>query len=434
MAQLAGEYLAIGHPEATIPITQRLLQLGSKTAQVFFLDGTAQEALGNTNAALNDLENASNLEPTNMGVLGSLTQLYLKINRGSNAERVANRAATFNKTDPQAFVNLGLVYATEQKWDNARREFEQAYSLNPKDVTPLMQVAQTYTLQNSIPNALSTINRALNVDPKNVQVLVFRADLYAKQNDIARSASAYDDAAAASTNDPEKASVTVRKALMYAAAKQASLAQATFEQAIRQYPNVSALHTAYGEYWASAGQQGRAEQQYSAALQADRNDVSALFDMARLKLAQSRLSDAIGYLRRLTDAAPSAQSFALLGQAYVASHDYTRAKTACVQSFQLARSPDTLGCIAGSDYSLKNFKEAAQIFDLLDKSVRDYVDRSPQMLYMMGSSYAQTNQKSKALGAYKRLLSKLRPGTSAYKNVQAQIAALNKPAKKPAHS
>ena len=429
MVELASQFLGINHPEATLPLTQRLLQLGSKTAQVYYLDGSAQASLGNVQAAINDLENASNLEPTNLSVLGMLTQLYLRTGRGTDAERVAARAVTFNKTDPQAYTTLGAVYASEHKWDDARKEFQQAYSLNPKDQTPLMQIAQTWVLQNSVPNALAVINRAIQADPKNVQALLFRGDLYAKQNDLTRASEAYDDAAAAAPNDGEKATIMVHKAQVYAGAHQPSQAQAIYEQAIRQYPLISSLHTAYGEYWLSSKQSGRAEQQFQAALQGDRNDPSALLDMAQLKLSQARMTDAIGYLKRLTEAAPSAQSFALLGQAYVASHDYGAAKDACAKSFEIARSPDTLGCVAGSDYNLKNYKEAAQIFDVLNRDVRPYLDRNPQMLYMAGASYAHTNQKSKALDAYRRLLSKIKPGTKAYRDIQAQIAALTKSTK-----
>ena len=425
MLALAGQYLSINHPEAALPLTQRLLQLGTKTAQVYYLDGQAQEAVNNVQAATADLEAASNLEPTNLAVLGSLADLYVKTNRLQDAERIANRAVTFNKQDPHAYVALGIVLAAEQKWDDSRRQFEQAYSLDPKDVTPLMQEAQTWVAQNTIPNALTVLDRAIAADPKNVQVLVFRADLYAKQRDYARAASAYDDAAAAATDDGQRASVMVRKASMYAGAHQDAQAQAVFEAAIKQYPSVTSLHTAYGEYFIGIHDQRRGEQQLQMAVAADKADVTALFDLAQLKEAQGRIQDAAGYLKQVTDIAPSAQTYALLGQAYVSLHDYPRAKDACTKSFQIAQTPDTLGCIAGSDYSLKNYKEAAQIFDVLNQRVKPFMDRNPQLLFMAGTSYANTHQNGKAVDSYKRLLKLMRPGTSEYKKIQSQIASLS---------
>ncbi len=265
---------------------------------------------------------------------------------------------------------------------------------------------------------------------------MYRADLYAKQHNYAKSASAYDDAVAAATSDTQKASVLVRKALMYAGAQQQQNAQATFDGAIKQFPSIGSLHTAYGEYFLQQRNQRRGEQELLTALRVDRTDVTALMDLAQLKESQGRMLDAIGYLKQLTNVAPSAQTFALLGQAYVSTHDYTRAKDACSKSFQIDRTPDTLGCIAGSDYSMKNYKEAAQIFDALNNAIKPYMDRNPQLLYMAGDSYTHTNQKSKAIDAYKRLLKIMRPGTKEYKQIKSQIADLSKapPPKKGKHA
>lgn len=428
MLQLAGQMLGIGQPQATLQLTQRLLQLGEKNAQVYYMDGSAQQAVGNLQGAISDMEAASTQEPTNLGILAGLSQLYLSTNppRLADAERVALRAVTFNATDPRALSNLGIVYASEQKWDQARKEFEQAFALNPKDISPLIQEAQTWVSQNTIPNAQAVIERAIAADPKSVQALVFRADLYAKQNNIPAAGQAFDDAAAAATDDAEKASIMVRKALMYATAKQQAQAQATFEAAIKQYPSISSLHTAFGEYWLANRQTANAERELVAAVRADKTDTHALLDLAQLKMSQNRTSDAIGYLKQLAQVAPSPQTFAMLGQAYISSHDYKQARTACAQSFQMQRTPDTLACIAGSDYNLKNYKESAQIFDIIDKNAKGYADQHPDYLYMMGVDYTQTKQRPKALAAYRRLLKLMRPGTKEYKQIKADIAALLK--------
>jgi tetratricopeptide (TPR) repeat protein len=438
MTELAAQFMGLGSQQAAqaaLQLTQRVIQLGTKTAQVYFLDGSAQQALGNLPAAIGDLESASNLEPTNLTILSQLAQLYMKTQppRFADAERIANRAVTFNKSEPSAYVALGIVLSAEQKWDDARKQFDQAYLLDPKDVTPLIQEAQTWVAQNTLPNALTSIERAIAADPKNVRALVFRAGIYAKQNNVAASAQAFDDAVAASTNDYEKAAIIVQKALMYATAKQPAQAQAVFEGAFRQYPAVSSLHTANGEYWMANRQPGRAEQQFTQAVRIDKTDTSALLDLAQLKMGQKKPSEATRYLKQLADVAPSPQTWALLGQAYVASHQYPLARQACMQSFQMARNPDTLACIAGSDYSIKNYKEAAALFTILDTQVKGYMTQHPDYLYMEAYSYAQSNQASKGIAAFRRLLAMMRPGTKEYKQIQDRVKALKKaapPAKK----
>jgi len=321
------------------------------------------------------------------------------------------------------------VLAAEQKWDDSRKQFEAAYAIDPKDISPLIQEAQTWIAQNTLPNALTAINRAISLDPKNVRALVFRAGVLAKQNNVAASAQAFDDAIAASTNDYEKAGVIVQKALMYAGAKQPAQAQAVYEAAFKQYPAISTLHTAYGEYWMANRQPGKAEQQFKTAVRVDKNDTSAMIDLAQLKMGQNKPGEAATYLKQLADVAPSAQTFALLGQAYVQSHQYPQARLACAQSFQMARNPDTLACIAGSDYSMKNYKESAQLFTILDTQLKNYTVQHPDYLYMMGVSYDKTKQPARACSAYTRLVAMMKKSTPQYKSISAQAAAACKAAK-----
>jgi predicted Zn-dependent protease len=121
----------------------------------------------------------------------------------------------------------------------------------------------------------------------------------------------------------------------------------------------------------------------------------------------------------------------LLGQAYSFLHDYPAAKDACSQSFKLQRTPEMLGCIAGADYELKNYKEASQILDVLDNNAKGFLDQNPQLLFVAGKCYTQTNQRAKAASAYKRLLPMMKKGTKEYTEIQGYIADLSKPAKKP---
>jgi len=59
------------------------------------------------------------------------------------------------------------------------------------------------------------------------------------------------------------------------------------------------------------------------------------------------------------------------------------------------------------------------------------MDQNPQLLFVAGKCYEQTNQRSKALDAYKRLLPRLTKGSKDYTQVQGLIADLSKPAATP---
>ena len=418
MAQLAAEYLQVNRPDITLQYTQHLLQMGDKTAQVFYYDGFAYEQLGNLVAATYDLEQASNLDPTNLGVLAQLADVYIRTGRFNDAERIARRAVTFNKNDPAALETLGSVYASEQHYDDARAQFEAAFALNPKDTSPLFQIVTTYGQQDNIPMALQSIGRVLAIDPRNIQALVFKADLYARQHDDAHATAAYDDAVVAAPTDDQKVAIMVRKAGYFIQEKKDAEGIAILQQVTTQFPKIPAGFVAFGDYYASQRQFNKAITQWQAALALDPNSSGALMGLGEVAMQSGRLNDSITYLRHYTQVQPDAQGFALLGQAYSRVHDYSGARDACGRSFELQRSPVTLSCVAGADFELKNYKEAAQIFDALDKAARTFLDNNPELLYIAAKSYAGSNQCTKAVAAYKRLLPMMKKGTKDYDNVR----------------
>jgi tetratricopeptide (TPR) repeat protein len=422
LAQLDAEFLQINRPDLAVQISHHLLQVGDKTAQVYYFDGVAMSQLGQDAQATYDLEQASNLDPTNMGVLAQLAQEYLKQNRPADAERVAKRAATFNKTEPEALMTLGSVYAAEQKYDDARASFEQAFTLSPKDAAPIYQIATTYAQQNNIPMAIQTINRALMIDPKSVQALVYKADLYAKQHDDAQTSAAYDDAVVAAASDDEKAMILERKASYFIAEKKYPQGEAILQQVTTQYPKIASGYVAYGTYYASQRQTDKAIAKLQQALQIDPNNGPALLTLGEISMETGHASDSIGYLKKYAQVSPDAQGYALLGQAYSQAHNYSGARDSCSRSFEIQRSPETLGCVAGADYELHNYKEASKIFDVLDKNAHGFLDQNPTLLYIAAKSYQSADQCTKAVAAYKRLLPMMRKGTKDYTNVQKYAA------------
>lgn len=426
MVDLASQLIGINRPDMSVQLTQRLLQMGNKSAQVYYLDGYAMEALGRADVATTDLEQAANIDPSNGAVLGQLVSLYLRANRFTDAERIANRSMVLNKSDAPSLMMLGSVYAAEQKFDDARINFEKAAALDPKDSAPIYQIASTYSDQNNIPVAIQQIDRAIAINPKDVQALVFKADLYAKQHDDAKAAPAYDDAAVAATSDGQRVAILVRKAEYFANEKKGPQAEAVFNSMIASYPKSAAAHIAFGDYWASQKNMGSAEREWQAALGIEKDNTDALQRMGQAAMSQRKWSDAVGYLKHLTDIAPDAAAFAMLGQAYSFSHDYARSKESCAKSFAMDKNPGTLSCIGGADYELKNYKEAGQVFDAIDKGAPGYIDQNPQLLYIAAKTYANLNQNAKAVAKFKKLLPMMRKGTKDYNDVVAQIAALSK--------
>jgi tetratricopeptide (TPR) repeat protein len=434
MTELSADYLQINRPDLALKLTQKLLQSGTKTAQIYYFDGLAQGATGHQKEALADLEQAANLEPTNAGVLGTLTQTYIQANRPQDAERIAKRAVTFNKEDKNAYLAYGNVLAAEGKFDEARQQLEIAVKLDPKDVRPLLIEAQTYASQNAIALASGLYDRAIAVDPTSVDALVGKARMSAQQHNVKDAIAAYERIFALQTDPTDKAAVIDQEAVVYANEKMSAEADATYKRAIAEYPNVLSAHTAYGEYLMNVAKDNAgAEREFVAGAGPNRDQADALARLGQLYAAQSQYSKAVDQFKRVTEIAPQdPRSFLLLGATYSANKQFDKAAAAFKQSYSLQHTPDALLGLGQADLQTKNYAECAQVYDALDKGAPDVSRQNPQILFGLGQCYQGSRQPDKAKVAYQRVLAMVKPGSQAANEIKALIAQIDRLQKKPA--
>ncbi len=445
LTELTGYYLGVGKPDQALALTQRLLSLGDKTAQTYYMDGIANQSLGRVKEATSDFEQASNLEPTNSQVLLTLTNLYLQTNRADDAERVAKRAITFNPNDKRVFENYGLVLAQDKKYDDARAQFESAAKLDPKDPLPAVLEARAYVDQKAYGLALQDFDRALAIDPNFGDALLGKARLLASQHNVKDAIAAYDQLLAGSPTDDEKAAILIEEYQVYRDEKQPDQALAVLKRAVATYPKVAGVHLAYGDYYAGiAHDLNSAESEWKIALGPNRDNPDALQRLGDLALSRNKPSDAADYYKRITQLLPGDPGpYVELAQVYAIQRQYQAAKDAYSHSFQLARTPAALAGVGASDFQLRNYKECGQIFDAIDKNAADFLKGNPQLYYVMGRCYAGDGDKDKAKSAFTRFKTFVKPGTPLAAEVDKQLSDLNgskatsrptpKPAGSPAH-
>ena len=428
MMQLATDYLQVNRPDLAAGLTQKLLQGGTKNAQVYFTDGAAQAALGKQNEGIASMEQAANLEPTNMIVLQALTQMYMRANRPADAERVAKRALTFNTNIEPAYENYGYVLAAEKKFDDARQQFEAAAKVDPKNTHPIVLEARTYEDQNAFALASQTFDRAIAVDPQALEPLIGKAQLAASQHDVKTAIATYNTILAQQTQDIDKAAVIDEMAKVYAAEKQDSDADAAFKKAIASYPSIAGTHVVYGDYLASKNDKAGAQREWTSAVGANRDNPDALARLGNLAASNNDFNTAIGDYKRLTEVAPQdPRSYLLLAQGYMAQKNYNAARDAFKSSYNLAHSPEALVGLATADQGSGNFNEAIQIYEALDKNAPGLIKQNPGLLYNLGKAYQSTHQNDKAKTTYTRFLAYLKPGTPGYNEVKGVIASIGRP-------
>jgi tetratricopeptide (TPR) repeat protein len=425
--ELAADYIQINRADLALPLTQKLLQSGTKTAQVYYFDGLAQSALGRQKESLADLEQAANLEPTNPGVLGTLTNMYLQQNRPQDAERIAKRAVTFNKDDKNAYLAYGQVLANEGKFDEARQQLENAAKIDPKDVRPILLEAQTYTQQNAIALAAGLYDRAIAVDPTSVEALVGKARLAAAQHNVKDAIATYDRILTLQTDPNDKVAVIDQEAIVYANEKMDGDADAAYKRALSEYPNVLSAHTAYGEYLLAKKDTAGAEREFVAGAGPNRDQIDAIAKLGQLYAGQNQFPKAIDQFKRVSELAPNdPRSHLLLGATYSANKQFDKAVGEFKASYGLQHTPDALIGLGQADLQTRNYNECAQVYDALDKGAPDLSKQNPSILFGLGQCYQGARQPDKAKTAYQRLLTVVKPGSQASNEVRSLIAAIDR--------
>ena len=302
---LAGAYYQANRPDLTLQITKKLLTGGTKNAQVYYFDGIASAAVGDTKTAVASLEQARNFEPTNAQVLGTLTTIYLRLNQPADAERVATKAIAFNKEDENAYINYGLVLSAEQKYDQARAQFEEAAKLAPKDAHPVVLEARSYVDQNAIAFAQQLFDRAIAIDPASGEALYGKAKLSASQHNVKEAIANYELLLKISTDDNERASIIDEEGGLYATEKMTADADVAFKRAIATYPSVLGSHVAYGDFLAANKDQAGAEREWTLGAGPNKDNPPALIRLGQLAISKNKMTEALDDFKKATDLAPN---------------------------------------------------------------------------------------------------------------------------------
>ncbi len=269
-------------------------------------------------------------------------------------------------------------------------------------------------------------DRALTVDPRSVEALLGKArDLVAQKN-VKDAVTYYEKVIPLVTSDDEKATVVTEEARAYASIKQNGDAETQYKRAIADYPKSMVGPYAYGDYLAASGNFTQAETEWTAALGPNRDNKDALLRLGDFYLRRNQPQKSIDMYSRLVELVPNdGAALALLGEAYSANRQYDKARDSFRKAFDNGRSPAALAGLGIADAETNNFKESAQIFDALDRQAPELFKQNPQLLFVMGKTYAATNQKDKAKSAYTRFLAFVKPNTQAASEVKKMIADLS---------
>lgn len=110
-----------------------LLESRPNAWPIHWLQAKANHALGQTEQAYQGLQNARDLEPSNLDILREMAGICLEVGDATQAVSVAEEAAALAPDDPELIANLALAYLLDERLEAATKSAKAAKSLAPHD-------------------------------------------------------------------------------------------------------------------------------------------------------------------------------------------------------------------------------------------------------------------------------------------------------------
>jgi len=147
--------------------------------------------------AIQYYKEALKADPTASSIYEDLTDLYLAINKLSDATALAQDILKQNPDSLDAHRMLGRIYTAtiahapqgqidERALRNAIQEYQTVTAKDPKDVESWVVLGKLYVTANDMPNGEKAYNTALELEPENEEALTGLALLYGQNGDTKR--------------------------------------------------------------------------------------------------------------------------------------------------------------------------------------------------------------------------------------------------------
>lgn len=154
-----------------------------KTANEYFESGLLELKNKNYQSAIINLEHSIRINPKNYLAHYWLAVSYLYAEY-SGAAVISELKTTINLNPsyPDAYRELGIIYAKLNKYEESREYLEKAKSMNDNDVLTLANLGYVYVQLKEFEEAKKQYEEALSIQPNNILALNNYGLLYFKTN------------------------------------------------------------------------------------------------------------------------------------------------------------------------------------------------------------------------------------------------------------
>ena len=173
-----------GNYEDTIALYDDLLARSPSpilAASALMNRGNAYAAKGDLDKALQDCDEAIQLDPTNAGAYVDRALVLTKESRREEAIADYNEAIRIKPQQWQAYFNRAADFRDEGELTKAIADLTEVTKLNPKFVGSYVNRGSIYVRQGKVDEAIDDYNAALQLDPNRPEVYTARASAFLRK-------------------------------------------------------------------------------------------------------------------------------------------------------------------------------------------------------------------------------------------------------------
>jgi len=406
-------YKSLNNDYKAMDSYRQLLKKDPGDAVVHFKYATILDAIGNSDAAADEYNNALKYGENNPEVLSMLENLW-------------KQRTIENPKDAQAFINLGAIYQKKGNHQAAMEQYNKAQMLDPTDKTMALNMASLYVSKGDYAGAIKAYNLILDKDPNNAEVIGYKASAYMQMKDYKNAMAQYkmvlavdpNNAAAGEKLNEILTSKLSGKELMNYLEVQANSNPTDYNA---QYEYAYNLHK-NKEY-------KKAIPYYTLALNIDPKREEGYLNLIQLytvqgdyKSSQAVITQGLLYLpdsKALLAEQDTIKKTEAGGLYQKASDYFTKGdyKNALMTYMQIQyQTPEVISSIAASYYELQDYSAAIDYFGkVLSQNPKD-----TEAMYFMASSYLNMGNEDRAKEYLQKILA-LEPGNKNAKDALAGI-------------
>ena len=143
----------------------KAIELGNSGAEGHTCLGTIENGTGKYEKAVEQFQEALQLDPTNDQAYWHLAEAYQHLNQPEKAEETFKRRISIRPTYSTGYSGLGVFYFGQAQYDKAQAAFEKAVSLNANDYGDYSNLGATLLYEGDDKGATQALEKSIAIRP-----------------------------------------------------------------------------------------------------------------------------------------------------------------------------------------------------------------------------------------------------------------------------